>query len=58
MRGNFSRARTPANSEYTLRVMPYNEDLRENFIDLTKPDNIPIFLLVAIVVILFLLYRR
>ena len=39
-----------------IKVMPYDEDLREGFIDITQPSNIPIFLLVAIIVILFLLY--
>lgn len=43
-------------SNYTLRVMPYDEDLRENFIDLTQPSSVPIYLLIAIIVILFLLY--
>jgi hypothetical protein len=41
-----------------IKVMPYDEDedLREGFIDITQPSNIPIFLLVAIIVILLLLY--
>lgn len=39
-----------------IKVMPYDEDLREGFVDITQPSNIPIFLLVAIIVILFLLY--
>jgi len=43
-------------SNYTLRVMPYDEDLREDFIDLTQPSSVPIYLLIAIIVILFLLY--
>lgn len=43
-------------SNYTLRVMPYDEDLREDFIDLTQPSNVPIYLLIAVIVILFLLY--
>ena len=43
-------------SNYTLRVMPYDEDLREDFIDLTQPSSVPIYLLIAITVILFLLY--
>lgn len=43
-------------SNYTLRVMPYDEDLREDFIDLTKPSNVPIYLLIAVIVILFILY--
>jgi len=43
-------------SNYTLRVMPYDEDLREDFIDLTQPSSVPIYLLIAIIFILFLLY--
>jgi hypothetical protein len=43
-------------SNYTFRVMPYDEDLREDFIDLTQPSSVPIYLLIAIIVILFLLY--
>jgi len=43
-------------SNYTLRVMPYDEDMRENFIDLTQPSNVPIYLLITVIVILFLLY--
>lgn len=42
-------------SKYTLRVMPYDEDLREDFIDFTQPSNVPIYLLIAVIVILFLL---
>lgn len=41
-------------SNYTLRVMPYDDDLRENFIDLTQPSSVPIYLLIAIIVILLL----
>ena len=41
-------------SNYTLRVMPYNEGLREDFIDLI-PSSVPIYLMIAITVILFLL---
>jgi hypothetical protein len=44
-------------SNYTLRVMPYDE-LKEDFIDLTQPSSVPIYLLFAIIVILFLLYLR
>jgi len=42
-------------NNYTLRVMPYDEDLREGFIDFKKPSAIPILLLVA-AISLFLLY--
>jgi len=42
--------------KYTLRVMPYDEDLVENFFDFTQPSNVPIYLTVAVVVILMLLY--
>jgi hypothetical protein len=41
-------------SNYTLRVMPYDEDLKEDFIDLTHPSSVPIYLLIAIIVILLL----
>jgi hypothetical protein len=40
--------------DYTLRVMPYDDDLREDF-DPSKPCKIHIFLLIVIIV-LFLLY--
>lgn len=43
-------------TNYTLRVMPYDEDLREDFIDLTQPSNVPIFLLIAVIIVLVLLY--
>lgn len=43
-------------SNYTLRVMPYDEDLREDFIDLLQPSSVPIYLLIGIIAILFLLY--
>lgn len=38
-------------SNYKLRVMPYDEDLIEGF---EAPSNVAIYVLVAIVVILFL----
>ena len=41
-------------NSYTLRVMPYDEDMREDFIDLTQSSRVP-YLLIAIIVILFLL---
>ena len=53
-RGNYTSLRSnPTN--YTLRVMPYDEDLREDFIDLAQP-SMSFYLLIAIIVILFLLY--
>jgi hypothetical protein len=48
--------RDTRSSNYTLRVIPYDEDLREDFLDLTQPSSVPIYLLVAVIVILFLLY--
>jgi hypothetical protein len=38
-------------SNFKLQVMPYDEDLREGF---ETPSNVAIYVLVAIVVILFL----
>jgi hypothetical protein len=43
-------------NDYTLRVMPYDEDMREDFIDLTQPSNVLIYLLIAIIIILVVLY--
>jgi len=40
-----------------FKVMPYDEGVLEGFIDMTKPSNIPILLLIAIVV-MFILYFR
>lgn len=48
-----------AYGQYTqgFKVMPYDEGVLEGFIDMTKPSNIPILLLIAIVV-MFILYFR
>jgi hypothetical protein len=45
-----------ARSNYTLHVMPYDEDEREDFIDPTQSSCVPIYLLIATAIILFLLY--
>lgn len=39
-----------------LRVMPYNEDLKENFIDFFKPNSAPVLILVAILIIFILFF--
>ena len=43
-------------SNYTLRVMPYDGDLRENFIDLTQPSCVPIYLLLIAIIVMLLLF--
>jgi hypothetical protein len=41
-------------SNYKLRVMPYDEDLREDFLENIQPSNVAIYVLVGIVVIMYL----
>ena len=56
-RGSYNSSKGNSNfSNYKLRVMPYDEDLREDFLESLsiQPSNIAIYVLVGIVVIMYL----